>query len=118
MPDKPPMHKPRSVLAKKKRVSDYKDSNQAVAIRNTNKWKEYSKKLRKEYPVCQNKGCHKLTTSTHHIKPLESFPDLAFVFDNTIPMCWGCHRRFDHMGDEGIEIIQAFWPPEEDETTN
>lgn len=32
---------------------------------------------------------------THHIKPLDKFPDLAFEVDNLITVCKQCHAKLD-----------------------
>jgi len=115
MPSNPPQHVPRSQLNKPERSRVNHDNSKAVAIRKTNKWRVYSEMLRKEFPICQSPGCHDWSTSVHHIKPLEQFPDLAFAVTNTIPLCETHHRQHDKATEQQSEELRDHWAPQHEE---
>lgn len=42
---------------------------------------------------CSKYGRRVDATTIHHIKPLEHFPELAFVSGNLVSLCEKCHNR-------------------------
>lgn len=57
-------------------------------------WKKIRTKRITENPLCQHceqRGFFKRATVIDHIKPVEDFPELALVYDNTQSLCDFCH---------------------------
>lgn len=42
---------------------------------------------------CKRYGRRVEATIVHHKKPVESFPELAFVDDNLVSLCAKCHNK-------------------------
>lgn len=69
--------------------------------------------LQRDHYICQlrlSKGCTKLATTVHHIKPLEDYPELGLELSNLTSCCYYCHeltkpREFKPM-PIGVRIIK------------
>lgn len=42
---------------------------------------------------CKRYGRRREAVLVHHIKPVEFFPDLAFVDENLVSLCAECHNK-------------------------
>lgn len=42
---------------------------------------------------CKRYGRRRAATEVHHIKPVESWPELAYNNENLISLCHGCHNK-------------------------
>ncbi len=47
---------------------------------------------------CLKRGRLRAAALVHHIKPLDTFPDLGLELDNLLSLCDACHNRI-HAGD-------------------
>lgn len=61
------------------------------------KWKRKAEAIRKRdgyiCQICKRQGKVTDGTLVHHIKPVDSFPHLAFNNDNLITICNDCHEK-------------------------
>ncbi|WP_404466552.1 HNH endonuclease [Planococcus rifietoensis] len=74
----------------------------------TKKWeKKRSLILRRDGYLCREckrYGKTSAATTVHHINPLETYPDLAYVSDNLLSLCAACHGKMhDRMTNELTE---------------
>ena len=52
--------------------------------------------LRRDGYKCRNccrYGKNRPAKEVHHIKPVDSYPELAFVDTNLVSLCHGCHNK-------------------------
>lgn len=63
------------------------------------RWRALRAVVLAEEPVCRYCPADRprLSTTGHHVKPLEQFPDLALVRENIRGCCTECHTAF-HKG--------------------
>ncbi|MDI9456823.1 MAG: HNH endonuclease [Bacillota bacterium] len=57
--------------------------------------------LARDHHLCQHclkRGRLKTAELVHHIKPLETHPDLGFTLDNLLSLCNACHNRVHGYG--------------------
>lgn len=48
---------------------------------------------------------------SHHIKPKEQFPELAYHLDNQITLCKKCHHRVTHSDPRNVRrFVMLWWP--------
>jgi hypothetical protein len=65
--------------------------------------------MRDRFPMCQwPDGCAEVSRSTHHIQPLHIRPELAFVEQNTIPLCQEHHDWCDGQEKLGHSTYYKF----------
>ena len=81
----------------------WKPKTDAKKVRSRNRWKKLSELYRSENPVCEDPfDVHwdRIVQSeeVHHIKPIATFADLAFDWDNLIALCRPCHERAEKEG--------------------
>jgi 5-methylcytosine-specific restriction endonuclease McrA len=84
-----------------RRASDPVLRNNAK-IRNSQRWRQVRALIIAQNPLCVDPfGEHRRMNRTvsasqvHHIKPLGTHPELAFVADNLMALCTGCHARIE-----------------------
>jgi 5-methylcytosine-specific restriction endonuclease McrA len=72
------------------------------SLRNCKRWVTLSRQVRVEQPMCFDPyGNHKRTgelkasEEVHHIKPLHTHPELAYVKSNLVGLCQKCHAKVD-----------------------
>jgi 5-methylcytosine-specific restriction protein A len=56
----------------------------------THRWKQLSRMVRRQRPVCEVCG-NDLATQVHHIVPLRQAPQLAYEPTNLQSLCNACH---------------------------
>lgn len=111
MPTRCPIHSLRSPTGtrevKTRRDWTPKKSTHANKVRNSPRWKRLTIAIQARDPVC----CDPLakhskvvtpTTTTHHLKPIETHPDLAFDPANLVGLCAGCHSSVEILERRGI----------------
>lgn len=81
---------------KPKQVKSKTLQTDARQIRASSRWKKMSEDQRKCYPLCL--FCGKASTSSHHIVPIHVDKELAFDYNNVIPLCEECHDSADAGG--------------------
>jgi len=63
----------------------------------TSAWHRFSKWLRGLNPVCQHidtesgEQCHAPSRMVHHIKPVDKYPNLMYVAENCVCLCFKHH---------------------------
>ena len=87
----------------------------ARGIRDTWRWKKFSKRMRNAYPLCMAPFCKRrkagawpASKSVHHIQPLARAPELAFDESNTVPVCDQCHGWIEAIERRGYETAHLF----------
>jgi len=59
-------------------------------------------------PFCREQNRTRAATQVHHILPLITHPELAFIASNCVPICTGCHSRVEQMERAGIPTANLF----------
>lgn len=94
MPEKPATHNP----YKSSYQPPTKGKADARRIRNSRKWRKVRGIVISQRPLCE--GCGAAAEQVHHIQPLHTNPELAFVDSNLAPVCTGCHSKIER----GVEV--------------
>ncbi len=69
--------------------------------------------LQRDHYLCQLRlrGCTRLATEVHHIKPVDQAPELALSLDNLTSVCWRCHEQTKQRGQKKklppVRVIKA-----------
>ena len=83
-------------------IKDLIDNNALEKFYGSWDWRlESIKKIRSEHHECvMCKREHRLVRATlvHHIVPLKEAPELAYTWDNLMPLCHDCHERIHKRG--------------------
>lgn len=112
MPTRRPMHSMSSPDGQRevttKRAWTPKKKTFANKVRNSPRWKRLTVAIQARDPVCCDPMGHHPqivtpTGTTHHLKPLETHPDLAFDPDNLVGLCASCHSSVEILERRGIE---------------
>ena len=82
-------------------------------IRSTNAWIEFSKRFRRDHPLCfdpyrTHYPSYEASEDTHHIIPLSARPDLAYDCDNCAAVCRRCHGRLEGALKAGTQTHLLF----------
>lgn len=92
----------KSVKYTAEQIKDLIESNALEKFYGSWDWRLLSiKKIRSGHNECTMcKKEHKLTQATvvHHIVPLKAAPELAYDWNNLMPLCHGCHERIHKRG--------------------
>lgn len=86
----------RKEIINKSRTTEIKGRTQSskTGFYNTMEWKYIRDRRRLENPFCQRcetKGITKPMNVVNHIKPVEDFPELSLVYENTESLCDRCN---------------------------
>ena len=85
MPSKPPTHR----LAQAQETHRPPNHGLANHIRHGSQWQRVRDLYRGQHPLCAK--CGRLSDCVHHVKPLETHPELAHDFGNLASLCKACH---------------------------
>ncbi len=105
MGQRPPRHKARMANRSVRCSAD------AVAIHASYRWRLYSIRMRRRYPLCAasyHDGPLAASREVHHIVPLHRDPSLAYVESNTIPLCCACHDYVEELLQAGKPTTHLF----------
>jgi 5-methylcytosine-specific restriction enzyme A len=85
----------------------------AARIRNSAQWQKVRAQHRAIEPLCRDPfGRHTLLPAfndcSHHIKPLATYPELAFDLSNLAGLCTACHARVGGMERRGEDAEALF----------
>ena len=85
----------------------------AAKIRNSWQWKKVTQIVRREEPFCrdpfhEHETLPAPTAAIHHIEPLATHPELAFVRTNLAGLCARCHNRIESMERKGEPTAHLF----------
>ncbi len=63
---------------------------------------------------CKRYGTTSAANTVHHVKPVESSPELYLTSRNLISLCGKCHNKMhdritDELTDLGIEWLKRIW---------
>ena len=71
--------------------------------------------LQRDKYLCRLKlddRCSRIATEVHHLRPLESAPELALDLGNLVSCCWRCHELTKRRGNKendtpaGVRVIR------------
>ena len=89
--------------------------HRAQKIRSSAQWRNFRAWFVQLHPLCCDplrRLLHgiKPVQQVHHILPLRSHPDLAYVEENCAPVCVMCHRSIEAMENQGTPTAGYFQP--------
>lgn len=87
----------------------------AAKIRNSAQWQKMRTLHRAIEPFCRDPfsthtAMRAYNECSHHILPLATHPELAFVMSNLAGLCTHCHGRVERLEREG-KATAALFPP-------
>lgn len=92
-----------------------KRATDASRFRDTATWQKVRKLARQTMPLCVDPfGVHRLsgrfeiTEDIHHVRGVESHPELSCDLDNLAGLCRLCHARVSGMERAGQDTVHLF----------
>ena len=89
MPNTPPTHRPKQPY-----VPPTPAKAMARKIRNSRRWRKVRKQVLAMRPICEY--CDRPGEQVHHVQPLHTHPELAFVDENLASVCTACHSKLEN----------------------
>lgn len=75
-----------------------KNATYATQVHSSAQWQRLRGAKRKANPICERCAEHGRTepaTSVHHLKPIETHPELAYTWSNLLSTCSACHALLE-----------------------
>ena len=75
------------------------------------RWDQLSRDYRRDHPLCEHCKCSgyvEPARQVHHIKPIDTHPELMYELSNLMAVCIPCHRVLDDANRAGASKPAVF----------